>query len=178
MNDRILVRRIQQESLVLGDFTLRSGKKSSYYFDKYSFEADPAILYELGSKIAEEATDQSTCIAGIELGSISLAVAASLVALQIDHLTLPVIIIRQNKKEHGTAKLFEGPLKKGDSVLLVEDVVTTGENVLKSAQIIMNAGATVDKIVAIIDREEGGTKTIRQEGFIYRPLFTASDFVG
>ncbi|MBI4578388.1 MAG: orotate phosphoribosyltransferase, partial [Planctomycetes bacterium] len=120
MTDRELFEAIKSAALLRGDFTLRSGRKSKYYLDKYLFECQPAILRELGERFARRATPATTRIAGAELGGVALAAAAAMAG------GLPFVIIRNAKKDYGTSKPFEGKLTDADSVLLVEDIATTG----------------------------------------------------
>src|SRR5438874_1649701 len=112
-----IARRIAEVSLLRGTFTLRSGRTSDYYLDKYLFSTQPDILRELGRMFAERATGVNK-LAGAELGGIPLVTAASLAS------GLPCVFIRNQKKEYGTAKQLEGKLQPGDRVMLVEDVCT------------------------------------------------------
>lgn len=169
MSREDLARRIAQVALLRGEFTLRSGRKSSYYLDKYLFSTEPAILGELGRMFAERIPDGTTRLAGAELGGIPLVAAASLAS------GLPCIFIRNQKKEYGTAKQLEGRLNPGDRVVLVEDVCTTGGQVLEAAQVIERAGARVEKIIGTIDREEGARENIEAAGYAFEALFTKGD---
>ena len=136
-----LLKRIKETAYLEGDFTLRSGKKSKYYLDKYLFETCPDILKALAGEFAKYVTDDVTLIAGAELGGVALAAAT---AMESDR---NWIIVRNSKKGYGTSKMVEGVLKAGDEVLLVEDIATTGGQVIEAAKIITSAGATVKKIV-------------------------------
>src|SRR4030042_164193 len=135
-----LVKRIKETAYLEGDFTLRSGKKSKYYLDKYLFETCPDILKALGKEFAKYVTDDVTLIAGAELGGVALA---AVTAMETGR---NWIIVRNSKKGYGTGKLVEGILKKDDVVLLVEDIATTGGQVLEAAKIITNAGASIKEI--------------------------------
>lgn len=164
-----LARRIREEAYLEGDFTLRSGRKSNYYLDKYLFETKPDILAELGRMFGAFVGDQTTLIAGAELGGVALAAAT---ALATDK---PFVIIRNAKKDYGTSKPFEGAMNDGDSVLLVEDIATTGGQVLEAAKLIVGIGAKVERIVAVIDRQEGARENIEGAGFTFDSLFTKAD---
>ena len=120
MTKEELIRRIKETAYLEGDFTLRSGKKSKYYLDKYLFETCPDILRALGEEFAQHITDDVTLIAGAELGGVALAAATAMAADK------NWIIVRNSKKGYGTGKMVEGVLKPGDVVLLVEDIATTG----------------------------------------------------
>ena len=169
MTHQELAERIRSVAYLEGDFTLRSGKKSTFYVDKYLFETQPDILAELGRLFAAMASPQTTLIAGAELGGVALAAAASMAAGK------PFAIIRNAKKDYGTSKMYEGKISKGDVVLLVEDIATTGGQVLEAAKTITEAGATVEKIVAVVDRGQGAGQNIRAAGFAFDSLFNAAD---
>lgn len=164
-----LIKRIKETSYLEGYFTLRSGKKSKYYLDKYLFETCPDILNALGEEFAKYVAGDVTLIAGAELGGVALAAAT---AMQTNK---NWVIIRNSKKGYGTGKLIEGVLKKGDVVLLVEDIATTGGQVLEAAKVITEAGASVKKIVAVIDRKQGAGENITNAGYEFESILTKDD---
>lgn len=164
-----LIQRIKETAYLEGDFTLRSGKKSKYYLDKYLFETCPDILQALGSEFAKYITDDVTLIAGAELGGVALAAATAMESGK------NWIIIRNSKKDYGTGKMVEGVLKENDVVLLVEDIATTGGQVIEAAKIITEAGAKVEKIVCVIDRKQGAQENITQAGFDFSSILTKDD---
>lgn len=164
-----LSKRIADVALLRGTFTLRSGRTSNYYLDKYLFSTQPDILKELGALFAAAVTPQITKLAGAELGGIPLVTAASLAS------GLPCVFIRNQKKDYGTAKQMEGKLGPGDQVMLVEDVCTTGGQILEAAKVIEATGAKVAKIVGTIDRQEGARENIEAAGYVFQALFTKSD---
>ncbi|MBC8105801.1 MAG: orotate phosphoribosyltransferase [Anaerolineae bacterium] len=164
-----LARRITETALLRGEFTLRSGRKSNYYLDKYRFETQPDVLKALGEMFAKFVTANVQRIAGAELGAVPLAAATSMACGK------PFVIIRNQKKDYGTSKLIEGVLEQGESVLLVEDVVTSGGQVLEGAKSLEAAGAKIDRIVAVIDRQEGGREAIVGAGYRFESLFTTED---
>ncbi|HXE53104.1 MAG TPA: orotate phosphoribosyltransferase [Tepidisphaeraceae bacterium] len=169
MNRDDLARRIADVSLLRGEFTLRSGRKSNFYLDKYLFETQPDILRALGDLFAQRVGPQIDRIAGAELGAVSLAAATAMACGK------PYVIIRNQKKDYGTSKLVEGTLKPGETVLIVEDVLTTGGQVLEAATTLKDAGAKVDRIVAVIDRLEGARANIEAAGYSFESLFTTRD---
>jgi len=169
VNRTELAGRIKEAAYLEGDFTLRSGKKSNYYLDKYLFETQPDILVALGEMFAKHVGASTTLIAGAELGGVALAAATSMAADR------PFVIIRNAKKDYGTGKPFEGKLTDGDSVLVVEDIATTGGQVLEAAKLITAIGAKVERIVAVIDRQEGARENIEHAGFVFDSLFTKAD---
>jgi len=169
MNRDELAKRIAEVSLLRGEFTLRSGRKSNYYLDKYLFETQPDILKALGEMFAGHVGPHVDRIAGAELGAVALAAAAGMATGK------PFVFIRNQKKDYGTSKLLEGTLKAGETVLIVEDVLTTGGQVLEAAKTLEGAGAKVDKIVAVIDRLEGARANIEAAGYTFESLFTTKD---
>src|SRR5262249_22797358 len=150
MDHAQLAKRVREVALLEGDFTLRSGKKSKYYFDKYLFETQPDILEAMGAEISRRLPAGAPRIAGPGLGAVALAAAASLAS------KVPFFIVRNAKKDYGTSKAIEGKLLAGESVVLVEDIVTTGGQVIEAIKNITEAGAKVVKIIVALDRLEGG----------------------
>ncbi len=164
--------RVKAAAYLEGDFVLRSGRRSKYYMDKYLFETQPDILAELGRLFAARAGDADV-IAGAELGGVALAAAASMVSGK------RFIIVRNSKKDYGTSKQVEGLKDQaglpdaetlaGKRVLLVEDIATTGGQVLEAAKVLTEMGATVTRIVATIDRQEARGRTSKKPGTSSRP---------
>ena len=168
MDKAELAERIKQAAYLEGDFVLRSGRRSNYYLDKYLFETQPEILAELGRLFAVKA-DDADIIAGAELGGVALAAAAALASGK------PFIIVRNAKKGYGTGKLMEGELPEKARVLLVEDIATTGGQVLEAAKVLTEAGATVTRIVCTIDRMEGARENVESAGLAFESLLTKDD---
>jgi len=169
MTRKELIKRIKETAYLEGNFVLRSGKRSKYYLDKYLFETCPDILRALGKEFAGRMTDDVTLIAGAELGGVALAASTAMATGK------NWVIIRNSKKGYGTGKMVEGVLKAGDVVLLVEDIATTGGQVLEAAKIITEAGATVEKIVCVIDRKQGAEENIIRAGFKFESILTKDD---
>ncbi|HEX8340456.1 MAG TPA: orotate phosphoribosyltransferase [Tepidisphaeraceae bacterium] len=164
-----LIDRIKSLAVMHGEFTLRSGRKSRYYIDKYKFETQPDVLTALGKLLAKHADDQVDRIAGPELGAVCLAAAAAMEAKK------PFVMVRKAAKEYGTTKRVEGVLNAGERVLLVEDILTTGGAVLEAARSLTEAGAKIVKIVGVLDRLEGARQNIEAAGFEMESLFTITD---
>lgn len=164
-----LAKRVKAVALLEGDFTLRSGKKSKYYFDKYLFETQPDILETMGHEIARRIPAGAARIAAPELGAVALGAAASLAS------RLPFFIVRNAKKDYGTAKQIEGLLKSGEQVVLVEDIVTTGGQVIEAIKTIRAQGCTINKVIVALDRQEGGRENIQKEGVQVDPILTKAD---
>jgi len=170
MTDAEFAQALKKAAYLEGDFTLRSGRKSKYYLDKYLFETQPELLRELGRRFAKYVHDGTDRIAGAELGAIALAAATSLETGK------PFVIVRNSKKaDYGTGKLIEGRLEHGDHVLVVEDICTSGGQALEAMKVLTDAGAVVDKLVVVIDRQEGGRANIEEAGYTFDALLTSED---
>jgi orotate phosphoribosyltransferase len=169
MTKQELARKVKEAAYLEGDFVLRSGKRSKYYLDKYLFETKPEILKALGEEFVKYVTPDVTLIAGAELGGVALAAATAMAANK------NWVIVRNSKKDYGTSKMVEGILKSGDVVLLVEDIATTGGQVLEAAKVITEAGAKVKKIVAVIDRKQGAGENITAAGYVFESILTKDD---
>ncbi|MEM0449091.1 MAG: orotate phosphoribosyltransferase [Methanomassiliicoccales archaeon] len=161
-------------ALVYGDFTLASGKRSNYYIDIKRASTDPMVLAEITEEMAgmvlakELAFDR---IAGVVLGSVPLAVALSL------RTGIPYVMVRKERKDHGTSKMIEGDLRQNDRVLVVEDVVTSAASSTQAIEVLRAAGAKVEAVLTVIDRQEGGMERLRDYGVELFPLLTAKDLL-
>lgn len=172
----LLAKAIADVALLRGTFTLRSGKTSSYYLDKYLFSTRPELLRQLAPLFGERLAGvekklgvRFARLAGAELGGIPLVTAASL------HTGLPCIFVRNKKKDYGTAKQLKGALNKGDVVALLEDVATTGGQALEAVASLREAGAEVKAVIATIDRLDGARENVEREGLVFEALFTRRD---
>lgn len=160
---------IKAASQLQGDFLLRSGIRSTTYFDKYQFEAQPELLRRICSAMLELVPRETQVLAGLELGGVPLAV-------MLGQLTgLPVTFVRKSPKEYGTRRLAEGPDMRGQKVLLVEDVVTSGGAILDAASALRAEGIKVSQVICVIERKGKGRELLCQEGLNLEPLFTQVD---
>jgi orotate phosphoribosyltransferase len=166
---RELGRELVKASYLKGDFILRSGKRSNRYFDKFLFETDPALLRKLGMHLAALVPKDTQRLAAPELGAVLLGGAVSM------ETGLPLVLVRKEPKGYGTSKQIEGRLSHGEKVTVIEDVVTTGGDSLRSAQVLRDAGADVIHLVVVLDRGEGGEENIHAAGIPYSPLFRVQD---
>jgi orotate phosphoribosyltransferase len=164
-----LARALVDSAYLKGDFVLRSGRRSSVYFDKYLFETRPAILRALGTELAALVPPETDRLAAPELGAVLLGGAVML------ETELPLVLVRKEAKEYGTSRAIEGRLEKGERVCLIEDVLTTGGEAIKAAEKLRAEGAEVVKLIAVLDREEGAAEAIDEAGLEYEPLFRKSD---
>lgn len=152
-----------------GEFRLRSGTMASTYFDKYLFESDPTLLRAVADQLSQLVPDDIEVLAGLELGGVPVVTALSLAT------GLPAAFVRKVAKPYGTAKLAEGAAVEGRTVLLVEDVITTGGQVAESTRDLRNRGAHVDAVLCVIDRSGGDHRVLDEAGVEVISLFTASD---
>jgi orotate phosphoribosyltransferase len=169
-----LGRLLVERALLEGEFTLRSGRRSSWYLDKYRFETDPALLRALGEWLAgavREHEPDAVRLAGPALGAVALAAATAMAS------GLPFMIVRSEAKEYGTERRLEGPYEPGDLVCLVEDVVTTGGALAAAVRALRDEGLVVRTALAVVDREEGGADALARLGVRLRPLFRASELL-
>ena len=164
-----LAKRIYDTAHITGDFTLRSGAKSTEYFDKYLFEADPKLLADIASAMVKLVPPGIDALAGLEMGGIPIATMLS-------QLTgLPVLFVRKKAKDYGTCKIAEGGPVRGRKLLIVEDVVTSGGAILDAAKALRAEGAQLAHVVCVIDRESGGPANLANADLILSPLFTMSE---
>ena len=171
--DSQLVEMLKKTGAVrFGEFTLSSGRKSDYYVDKYVFETNPLCLEAIGERIAKMVPAGTQKLAGIEIGSIPLAAIASVKS------GMPFVIVRKAHKGYGTNKLIEGVYEKGEKVFVVEDVVTTARGALGAIHTLREAGLTVDSMVCVVDREEGGRENLENEGVNVSSLVKAGELLG
>ncbi len=164
-----LARELVRASYLKGDFVLRSGKRSNRYFDKFLFETEPALLQRLGHHLAELVPRETQRLAAPELGAVLLGGAVSM------ELELPLLLVRKEPKAYGTGKQVEGRFQAGERVTVIEDVVTTGGDSLRSVRVLRDAGLDVIHLVVVLDRGEGGEANIREAGIPYSPLFRITD---
>ena len=161
-------------ALMYGDFVLASGEKSDYYVDIKKASTNPEVLSLIADLMARKLEVEDIGIdriAGVVLGSVPLAVALSL------RTGVPFIMVRKEKKVHGTGKQIEGSLLQGDRVLVVEDVITTAGSAAFAIDIIRQAGGVVDDVIAVIDRQSGGEERLRNLDTRLVTLLKAEEFL-
>ena len=164
-----LAARVFAASHLTGTFILRSGRKADHYFDKYRFESDPALLADIVAAMAPLVPPDVDGLAGLELGGVPLATMLSSVT------GLPVFFVRKEPKKYGTEKVCEGGDVEGQRLVIIEDVVTTGGQMVLSVQDLRAEGAIVEHALCVIDREGGGGDVVGAEGIELRSLFTMKD---
>jgi orotate phosphoribosyltransferase len=167
-----LATRIKEVAYLTGQFTLRSGAISSFYWDKYRFESDPAILAAVAEGLADilpAGPGGYDALAGLELGGIPLATAVSL------RTGKPCLYVRKAAKPYGTSNLVEGGYQPGTRAVVIEDVITSGGQVCISVQQMRELGFVVDDVVCVIDRQQGGRAAIEALGCALHSLFTLEE---
>ncbi|HBX10291.1 MAG TPA: orotate phosphoribosyltransferase [Candidatus Microthrix parvicella] len=164
-----LAHRIYATSHLTGEFTLRSGRVSNEYFDKYRFESDPVLLAEVAEAMATLVPEGIEVLAGLEMGGIPVVTALARVT------GLPACFVRKSAKKYGTAKFAEGADVDGKRVLIVEDVITSGGQVVLSTADLRGIGAQITDVVCVIDRSEGGTEALSAEGLTLASLVNRDD---
>jgi orotate phosphoribosyltransferase len=164
-----LARRIYDVAHLTGSFLLRSGATSDEYFDKYRFEADPVLLRAIAEAMAPLVPKGVDALAGLELGGVPLATALSQVT------GLPARFVRKEAKTYGTCNLAEGGDIGRRRLVVVEDVVTSGGQVVQSCADLRKRGGEIVRVLCVIDREAGGAGALRAEGLELHALFTMSD---
>jgi orotate phosphoribosyltransferase len=158
-----------------GDFRLSSGRKSSYYFDGRLLSLDPEGAYLLGKKLLPLLTEAGvSAIGGPTLGADPIVAAVATVSWEQGQ-PIPAFIVRKEAKEHGTSRLIEGWVTAGATVAIVDDTCTTGGSLLHAIAAAEDAGCTVALVLAILDRNEGGSADIRRRGYRFASLLTAGN---
>ena len=166
MNKENLAREIYQKSHLTGDFLLRSGQRSNEYFDKYLFESDPLLLAAIIKEMKLLIPQNAEVIAGLEMGGIPLVTALSM------ETGMPSAFVRKQAKEYGTCKIAEGANFQNKNVCVIEDVVTTGGQIIKSVQELRNRGAAVECVLCVILRNPDAIDILAKEGLELRSVLT------
>ncbi|MGY4901780.1 orotate phosphoribosyltransferase [Streptomyces sp. 900116325] len=164
-----VARRIHAASHLTGQFTLRSGRAATEYFDKYRFEADPVLLDEIARRMAPLVPSGTEVLAGLEMGGIPVVTALG------RHTGLPCAFVRKQAKPYGTCRLAEGAEVEGRRVLIVEDVVTSGGQIVLSTADLRGLGAQVGHALCVIDREQGGADALAAQNIELLSLLTAEN---
>ena len=178
MYDRDTLRAlIREKALRFGDFVLASGKKASYYLDGKQVTLDPegARLVAEGVLDLLAQTGMPDAVGGMSIGADPIT-AAVVTLSAVRGTPVAGFMVRKQPKGHGTNQYIEGPVKPGQRVVIVEDVVTTGGSSLAAAERAEQFGLVVDRIVAIVDRMEGGAEAFSRRGYAFSSLLTIRDF--
>ena len=159
------------ECVKFGDFTLKSGKKSPIYIDLRNIVSYPKLLSELAGFFEQYISKEIQRICGVPYAALPMATAVSI------NTQLPMLIKRKEAKNYGTKKVVEGTYNKGDKVLLIEDVITSGESLLETIAELENEGLIIEQIFVVLDREQGGSNRLKNKGYQVQSLFTVSSLI-
>jgi orotate phosphoribosyltransferase len=169
MTKKELGKRIYDISYLTGNFTLRSGVYSNEYFDKYRFESEPEILRAVAAHMASMVPEGIEVLAGLELGGIPLVTALSF------ETGLPALYVRKEAKGHGTKKWAEGKDFKGKRICIIEDVVTTGGQIINIVQALRNEGGIVNHALCVISRSGKVFKNLEHSEIELKSLFSLQE---
>ncbi|TQR22404.1 orotate phosphoribosyltransferase [Haloferax sp. wsp5] len=158
------------DAVQFGEFELSHGGTSSYYVDKYVFETDPGCLDLIAEAFAERIAewDMDATLAGVALGAVPLV---AVTGVETD---IPYVIARKQAKEYGTGNRIEGDLTDGEEVVVLEDIATTGQSAVDAAEALREAGAVVNRVLVVVDREEGASENLADHDLELSSLVTAS----
>ena len=166
-----LAQKIKSISFLQGKFKLRSGKTSSFYWDKYRFESEPELLKTILEEMQKLLPASFDKFAAMELGGIPLATGLSLKTGK------PCLYVRKKAKNYGTCNLVEGGFNKGEKVVVIEDVITTAGQVCSSIKQMRSLGLIVKDVICVIDRQQGGRENLKRIGCPLNCLFTGEELV-
>lgn len=170
MTDTDLIEALRNADAVqFGEFELSHGGTSEYYIDKYRFETDPNCLSRVARSFGTRLGDEK--LAGVALGAVPLVAVTSV------ETGVPYLVVRKEQKEYGTGNRIEGSFEAGESVVLLEDVATTGTSALDAVRALREAGMTVERVLVVVDREEGARETLAEAGVELDALVTASELL-
>lgn len=158
-----------------GDFTLSSGDKSTYYINCKLVTLHPQGGKLVGQVLLPMLESDISAVAGLTLGADPIVSAVNVVAAY-EEKSLTALIVRKEAKGHGTKVYIEGPpLPPGSSVIVLEDVVTTGNSAMKAVERLRNAGYTVNQVISLVDRQEGGAEFYQSQGIQFQAVYTIDD---
>lgn len=172
MERQELANEIVKVAHLTGQFLLRSGKTSTEYFDKYRFEAQPKLLAAIAAQMAPMIPKGTEALAGLEMGGIPIATALSLAT------GLPAVFVRKSAKDYGTRQFAEGLNVEGKRICIIEDVITTGGQVLISTKDLRGLGAQVNDVLCVIYRGDSTPESFKSDDLNVKALFTKMDLVG
>jgi orotate phosphoribosyltransferase len=172
-----LIRHITTHSLKKGEFTLTSGRKSNYYINGKLTTLDARGAYLVArTLLAMIADDVPDAVGGLTLGADPI-IGAMLSLAGLEDLELKGFIVRKEAKGHGTGLQVEGPLSGDETVVVIEDVVTTGGSSMKAIKALEESGCKVTRVLALVDREEGGKENLAEAGYRLESIFTARELL-
>ena len=168
-NDELVAALRAADAVKFGEFELSHGGTSDYYVDKYLFETDPRCLRLIASAFADHVGGET--LAGVALGAVPL------VAVTSAETDTPYVVVRKETKEYGSGNRIEGRLPDGERVVVLEDIATTGRSALEAVEALRDAGTTVERVLVVVDREEGARELLSDAGVELDALVTAGDLL-
>jgi orotate phosphoribosyltransferase len=168
-NEELIAALRAADAVQFGEFELSHGGTSDYYVDKYLFETDPECLRLISEAFAERIGDEK--LAGVALGAVPL------VAVTATTTGNPYVIARKKAKEYGTGNRIEGRLDEGEEVVVLEDIATTGQSAADAVEALREAGAVVNRVLVVVDRQEGADELLAEHDVELEALVTASDLL-
>ena len=177
---------LKEKSVCRGNFTLVSGAQSDFYVDAKLTTTDPEGLILIG-RVGWQLLKQTAAalqisvdsIGGLTIGADAIAFSIGMIAKLEDASSgLQTFIVRKEAKAHGRQKLIEGNFSRGDSVVILDDVITTGGSTLQAIEAIEEAGGQVAFVIVLVDRQEGGRENIEKRGHKVVPIFTRAELIG
>ena len=162
------------EAVKFGEFELSHGGTSNYYVDKYVFETSPECLALIAEAFADRIADLD--LDGVKLGGVALGAVPLVAATSVETGT-PYVIVRKQQKEYGTGNLIEGAFEAGEEVVVLEDIATTGQSAVDAAEALREAGATVSRVLVVVDRQEGAAENLADHGLELDALVTAEQLL-
>ncbi|MCH7659571.1 MAG: orotate phosphoribosyltransferase [Euryarchaeota archaeon] len=170
MADQKLIEALRRANAIqYGEFELSHGGTSDYYIDKYRFETDPRCLSLIAKAFAERVEEPA--LAGVALGAVPLVAVTSVETGR------PYVIVRKKQKEYGTGNLIEGEIEADETVVVIEDIATTGRSAADAVSALREAGARVERVLVVVDREEGARQLLSDHDIELEALLTASDLL-
>lgn len=158
-----------------GDFVLSSGQRSSYYINGKQVTLHPQGALAVGRLLLSQLPIDTEAVAGLTLGADPIVSAVSVVSA-LENRPIPALIIRKEAKGHGTMAYIEGPsLPAGAKVVVLEDVVTTGQSAMKAVERLREAGYSVEQVISIVDRQQGGAEFYQSVGLKFQTVFSIED---
>ncbi|MBV8886174.1 MAG: orotate phosphoribosyltransferase [Chroococcidiopsidaceae cyanobacterium CP_BM_RX_35] len=172
---QLLLKLICQLAYQEGEFVLSSGQRSSYYINGKQVTLHPQGALAVGRLILSELPKDTQAIAGLTLGADPIVTAVSVVSAY-ENRPIPALIVRKESKGHGTRAYIEGPsLKAGSLVVVLEDVVTTGQSAMTAVERLRLAGYSVKQVIALVDRQQGGAELYQSAGLKFQSVFSIQE---
>lgn len=160
---------IDLECFKIGNFILKSGKQSNYYIDLRIIVSYPSLLIKITRLLYEKINTFSGLICGLPYAGIPYSQTLSIL------FNIPMILLRKEKKKHGTSKMIEGNYKNNDDIIIIDDVLTSGQSIIESLDYLNKF--KIKKIIVVVDRNEGGKEILQNMGYEVISLFSINDFL-